>query len=60
MVYCSATGASSLQNMAYMERLGLWGQETAFNDFQAFDKAISDGGAAAALLHVGRAYLLPD
>eukprot|EP00962_Isochrysis_galbana_P022952 scaffold6880_cov110-Isochrysis_galbana.AAC.16 len=38
--------------MAYMERLGLWGQETAFNDFQAFDKAISDGGAAAALTNL--------
>jgi hypothetical protein len=46
VVYCSATGASSLQNMAYMERLGLWGESTAFQNFHAFDKAVSDGGTA--------------
>jgi len=47
VVYCSATGASSLQNMAYMERLGLWGAHTAFPDFNAFDKAIGGGGVGA-------------
>ena len=31
VVYCSATGASSLGNMAYMGRLGLWGPGTAFS-----------------------------
>lgn len=40
VVYCSATGASSLANMAYMSRLGLWGKETAFPEgFVKFEKA---------------------
>ena len=47
VVYCSATGASSLGNMAYMERLGLWGAGTAFPEFGDFDKAISAGGVGA-------------
>jgi hypothetical protein len=25
ILYCSATGVTDLENMAYMERLGLWG-----------------------------------
>ena len=33
VVYCSATGASSVRNMAYMERLGLWGAGTEFASF---------------------------
>ena len=33
VVYCSATGASSVRNMAYMQRLGLWGAGTQFADF---------------------------
>tara|TARA_B110000858_G_scaffold8484_1_gene9064 strand:+ start:870 stop:4238 length:3369 start_codon:yes stop_codon:yes gene_type:complete len=49
VVYCSATGASSLQNMAYMERLGLWGAGTAFTDFGAFNKAIGGGGGVGAM-----------
>ena len=47
VVYCSATGASSLSNMAYMERLGLWGGGTAFSEFGEFEKAISGGGVGA-------------
>jgi hypothetical protein len=47
VVYCSATGASSLGNMAYMERLGLWGVGTSFHDFNTFKKAITDGGVGA-------------
>jgi hypothetical protein len=30
VVYASATGASSATNMAYMSRLGLWGEGTSF------------------------------
>ena len=47
VVYCSATGASSVKNMAYMVRLGLWGPGTAFENFGAFDKAIDKAGVGA-------------
>ena len=47
VVYCSATGASSVKNMAYMTRLGLWGEETAFGDFAAFAHAIDKAGVGA-------------
>lgn len=36
VVYCSATGASESRNMAYMVRLGLWGDGTSFCDFGEF------------------------
>ena len=39
VVYCSATGASDLTNLAYMTRLGLWGPFSAFKDFDAFVEA---------------------
>ena len=35
----SALGATSLAHMAYMERLGLWGEETPFPKFGDFQKA---------------------
>ncbi|KAI7844526.1 hypothetical protein COHA_001884 [Chlorella ohadii] len=35
-VYCSATGVSEVGNLAYMERLGLWGPGAAFSTFQSF------------------------
>ena len=44
VVYCSATGASSVRNMAYMSRLGLWGAGTQFPSFGDFDKAIERSG----------------
>tara|TARA_B100000513_G_scaffold111919_1_gene48791 strand:+ start:1317 stop:6272 length:4956 start_codon:yes stop_codon:yes gene_type:complete len=47
VVYCSATGASSLNNMAYMSRLGLWGEWTAFKHFGEFRKTIKEGGVGA-------------
>ncbi len=40
VVYCSATGISSLESMAYMERLGLWGANAPFRDFGDFKRAI--------------------
>lgn len=36
VVYASATGASEPRNMAYMNRLGLWGEGTHFRDFAHF------------------------
>lgn len=30
VVYCSATGVSEVGHMAYLERMGLWGQGSAF------------------------------
>lgn len=36
VVYASATGASEPRNMAYMSRLGLWGEGTPFVEFSDF------------------------
>lgn len=36
IVYASATGASEPRNMAYMVRLGLWGDGTQFKNFGLF------------------------
>lgn len=47
IVYASATGASSPENMVYLQRLGLWGKGTAFTDFNDFYSKISSGGLAA-------------
>ena len=47
VVYASATGASSPENMVYLPRLGLWGKGTAFTDFNDFYTKISSGGLAA-------------
>lgn len=44
VVYCSATGASDLSNMAYMERLGLWGPFSAFATFEAFTEGVKNRG----------------
>ena len=47
IVYASATGATDIINMAYLDRLNLWGPDTAFASKEAFVSAISDGGLAA-------------
>ena len=44
VVYCSATGASDLSNMAYMERLALWGPSSAFKSFDDFVAAVTRRG----------------
>jgi len=36
VVYVSATGVTDITNMAYMDRLGLWGEGTAFSSFDDF------------------------
>lgn len=47
VVYASATGASDISNYAYLDRLGLWGPGTGFDNFQDFNNSISSGGLAA-------------
>lgn len=47
LVYMSATGATVVRNLGYAERLGLWGDGTAFADKDAFTAQISAGGVAA-------------
>jgi predicted RNA methylase len=48
VVYVSATGATTVQNLAYAERLGLWGGDVfPFPTRAAFVEAIDAGGVAA-------------
>ena len=48
IVYVSATGATKVQNLAYAQRLGLWGGEDfPFETRGAFVTAIENGGVAA-------------
>jgi P-loop containing NTP hydrolase pore-1/C-terminal domain on Strawberry notch homologue len=48
VVYVSATGATDVRNMAYMTRLGLWGEGTAFpGGFDEFLSEIEAGGVGA-------------
>ena len=48
VVYVSATGATDVRNLAYAERLGLWGGEDfPFASRQEFVAAIEEGGVAA-------------
>uniref|UniRef100_A0A182MXI7 TLC domain-containing protein n=1 Tax=Anopheles dirus TaxID=7168 RepID=A0A182MXI7_9DIPT len=47
VVYASATGASEPRNMAYMVRLGIWGQGTPFPSFLDFIQAVEKRGVGA-------------
>jgi hypothetical protein len=48
IVYVSATGATTVHNLAYAQRLGLWGGEDfPFASRAEFVTAIEDGGVAA-------------
>jgi len=48
VVYVSATGATTVKNLAYAQRLGLWGGEDfPFSTRSEFVAAIEDGGVAA-------------
>ncbi|XP_026279435.1 protein strawberry notch isoform X2 [Frankliniella occidentalis] len=47
VVYASATGASEPRNMAYMTRLGIWGEGTAFKDFNEYINAVEKRGVGA-------------
>ena len=44
ILYVSATGATEVSNLSYATRLGLWGDETAFRDREAFIEKVSSGG----------------
>lgn len=47
VVYASATGATDVRNMAYMTRLGLWGEGTPFRNFYSFLSEIDARGLGA-------------
>jgi hypothetical protein len=47
VVYVSATGATEVMNLSYADRLGLWGEGTAFAGKEDFVEKISAGGIAA-------------
>ena len=48
VVYVSATGATTVQNLAYAQRLGLWGgSEFPFASREEFATALENGGVAA-------------
>lgn len=47
VVYASATGASEPRNMAYMVRLGMWGEGTPFKEFSDFISAVEKRGVGA-------------
>lgn len=47
VVYASATGASEPRNMAYMTRLGMWGEGTPFSEFTDFISAVEKRGVGA-------------
>lgn len=48
VLYVSATGATTVQNLAYMERLGLWNsQDSPFTSREQFLSEIEQGGIAA-------------
>lgn len=46
VVYCSATGVSEVGHMAYMARMGLWGEGSPFPDFEAFLDSMKHRGVA--------------
>ncbi|MDD3920221.1 MAG: strawberry notch family protein, partial [Eubacteriales bacterium] len=47
VVYVSATGATDVNELAYAQRLGLWGRGTAFHDVNDFISKIGSSGIAA-------------
>lgn len=47
IVYVSATGATKPENLAYGDRLGLWGKGTAFVDKKDFMAQMHSGGTSA-------------
>jgi hypothetical protein len=47
VVYVTATAAIEVRNLAYMDRLGLWGKGTPFATKQAFISNVDAGGVAA-------------
>ncbi|XP_060078626.1 uncharacterized protein LOC132558114 [Ylistrum balloti] len=48
VVYCSATGVTDVKNMAFMERLGLWGEGAPFRSFEQFLDLVQKKGLGMA------------
>ncbi|ESO98737.1 hypothetical protein LOTGIDRAFT_158685 [Lottia gigantea] len=48
VVYCSATGVTDVKNMAFMERLGLWGDGAPFKSFEQFLDSVQKKGLGIA------------
>ncbi|CAH1780986.1 unnamed protein product, partial [Owenia fusiformis] len=48
VVYCSATGVTDVKNMAFMERLGLWGEGAPFKSFEQFLDSVHRKGLGIA------------
>lgn len=48
VVYLSATGATQVQDMAYMTRLGLWGRGTFFQSFKHIESLLGSGSSTGA------------
>jgi|EP00966_Prymnesium_polylepis_P183630 hypothetical protein len=49
VVYLSATGATQVQDMSYMSRLGMWGAGTFFADFSSIEAVLGGDSAAGAM-----------
>jgi hypothetical protein len=47
VVYVSATGCSELKHLSIMDRLGLWGSHSCFDNAAAFASILSGGGVGA-------------
>lgn len=47
VLYASATGASELRHLGYLERLGLWGPGRPHGSFEELMNAVEGGGLAA-------------
>lgn len=50
VLYCSATGVSDVKNMAFMERLGLWGDGAPFKSFDIFITTMQKKGLGPCLI----------
>ncbi|KAH3812323.1 hypothetical protein DPMN_140752 [Dreissena polymorpha] len=48
VLYCSATGVTDVKNMAFMERLGLWGEGAPYNNFEQFLVSVQKKGLGMA------------
>ncbi|KAF6018566.1 hypothetical protein EB796_023110 [Bugula neritina] len=48
VLYCSATGVTDVKNMAFMERMGLWGESSAFQTYEEFLDTIQKKGLGIA------------
>ena len=48
VLYCSATGVTDVKNMAFMERLGLWGEGAPYKSFEQFLVSVQKKGLGMA------------